>query len=116
MTGQEVTKLQHSDEFVKEEGTAEVRQTSMFTGDFILRGEYFTLRKSYRKVRNSSNMENLSLSRVYTGFVACQQVDFTPDLSPTALKSSLTSLLASVLCVRLKVVGLGRVLGAGSGQ
>jgi hypothetical protein len=34
MTGQEVTKLQHSYEFMKQEGTAEVRQTSMFTGDF----------------------------------------------------------------------------------
>jgi len=30
----EVTKLQHSYEFVKEEATTEVRQTSMFTGDF----------------------------------------------------------------------------------
>jgi hypothetical protein len=33
MTGQETAKRQHSYEFVKEEGTAEVRQTTMFTGD-----------------------------------------------------------------------------------
>lgn len=30
---QDVTKLQHSYEFVKKEDTAEVRQTNMFTGD-----------------------------------------------------------------------------------
>jgi hypothetical protein len=36
MTGQETAKLQHSYEFVKEEGTAEVRQTTMFTGDFYV--------------------------------------------------------------------------------
>jgi hypothetical protein len=33
MTRQEITELQHSYEFVKEEGTAKVRQTTMFTGD-----------------------------------------------------------------------------------
>ena len=31
--GQEIAELQHSHKLVKEEGTAEVRQTSMFTGD-----------------------------------------------------------------------------------
>ena len=31
--GQETAKLQHSYEFVKEEGTREMRQTTMFTGD-----------------------------------------------------------------------------------
>ena len=33
MTSQEPAKLQHSYEFVKEEGTAKVRQTTVFTGD-----------------------------------------------------------------------------------
>jgi hypothetical protein len=36
MTGQKTAKLQHSYEFVKEEGTAKVRQTTMFTGDFYV--------------------------------------------------------------------------------
>lgn len=33
MPRQEVTKLQHSYEFVKEEGATKVRQARMFTGD-----------------------------------------------------------------------------------
>ena len=33
MAGQETAKLQHSYEFVKEEGTPKMRQTTMFTGD-----------------------------------------------------------------------------------
>jgi hypothetical protein len=36
MTGQKTAKLQHSYEFVKEEGTAKVRQATMFTGDFYI--------------------------------------------------------------------------------
>ena len=33
MTGKEITQLQHSYEFMKKEGTTEMRQTSMFTRD-----------------------------------------------------------------------------------
>jgi hypothetical protein len=36
MTGQEPAQLQHSYEFMKEEGTAKVGQTTMFTGDLYV--------------------------------------------------------------------------------
>jgi hypothetical protein len=39
IAGQEIAELQHSYKFVKEEGTAKVRQARMFTGDsYISRG------------------------------------------------------------------------------
>jgi hypothetical protein len=39
MPGKEIAELQHPYKFVEEEGTAEVRQTTMFTGDsYISRG------------------------------------------------------------------------------
>jgi hypothetical protein len=36
MTGEEIAQLQHSYEFVEEEGTAKVRQAGMFTGNFYI--------------------------------------------------------------------------------